>query len=347
MKNKDKHITPLETTVRKAMEILDGLAANAILFLVNTNEQLVGSLTDGDLRRGFIRGLGLDDPLKDFINTNPKHIQQGKYDLSQVLDMRKNHILIFPVLDAQRRIIKVVNLREQKSYLPVDAMIMAGGRGERLKPLTDNTPKPLLKVGDKPIIENNIDRLNTYGVDDVWISLGYLGEQLENHLKEGVEKSMRINYVREKEPLGTAGALGLVDGFNHDDVLLMNSDLLTNLDFEDFYLFHKEQNADITVVCIPYRVNIPYAIMETEQSRVVGFKEKPTMTYFSNGGIYLIKRELLNLIPKNTKFNATDLMENAISEGKKVAAYNFSGYWLDIGKPEDFEQAQTDIKNLK
>ena len=161
MKNKDKHITPLETTVRKAMELLNGLAANAILFLVNTNEQLVGSLTDGDLRRGFIRGLGLDDSLKDFINTNPKHIQQGKYDLSQVLAMRKNHIVIFPVLDAQSQIIKVVNLREQKSYLPVDAMIMAGGRGERLKPLTDNTPKPLLKVGNKPIIENNLASENS------------------------------------------------------------------------------------------------------------------------------------------------------------------------------------------
>lgn len=329
------------------MELLDGLAADAILFLVNTNEQLVGSLTDGDLRRGFIKGFGLDESLKEFINTNPKHIQQGHYALDKIIAMRNNHILIFPVLDAQRRIINVVNLREQKSYLPVDAMIMAGGRGERLKPLTDDTPKPLLKVGDKPIIENNIDRLNAFGVDDIWISLRYLGDQLVDYFQDGREKSMRIKYIREEEALGTAGALGLVDGFIHDDVLLMNSDLLTNLDFEDFYLFHKEQNADISVVCIPYRVNIPYAIMETEQSRVVGFKEKPTMTYFSNGGIYLIKRELLDLIPKKTSFNATDLMENAISEGKKVAAYNFSGYWLDIGKPEDFEQAQIDIKNLK
>ena len=191
------------------MELLDGLAADAILFLVNTNEQLVGSLTDGDLRRGFIKGLGLDESLNKFINTTPKHIQQGHYALDKIIAMRNNHILIFPVLDAQRRIINVVNLREQKSYLPVDAMIMAGGRGERLKPLTDNTPKPLLKVGDKPIIENNIDRLNAYGVDDIWISLRYLGDQLVDYFQDGREKSMRIKYVREEEALGTAGALAL------------------------------------------------------------------------------------------------------------------------------------------
>src|SRR6056300_606571 len=207
------------------MEILDGLAADAILFLVNTEEQLVGSLTDGDLRRGFIKGLGLDESLNKFINTTPKHIQQGHYALDKIIALRNNHILIFPVLDAQRRIINVVNLREQKSYLPVDAMIMAGGRGERLKPLTNDTPKPLLKVGDKPIIEHNIDRLNAYGIDDVWISLRYLGSQIVSHFGSGAQKSMRINYVNENDPLGTAGALALVHNFVHDRILMMNSDL--------------------------------------------------------------------------------------------------------------------------
>jgi hypothetical protein len=148
---------------------LDLLAADAILFLVDTDNKLIGSLTDGDLRRGFIKGLGFDTHLSHFIQPNPKYIQQGQYSLKEIIALREQFLTIFPVLNEQQQVINVVNFRHQKSYLPVDALIMAGGRGERLKPLTDTTPKPLLLVGNKPIIEYNIDRLNTYGIDDVWI----------------------------------------------------------------------------------------------------------------------------------------------------------------------------------
>ena len=259
----------------------------------------------------------------------------------------KKFFTIFPVVDAQMKIINVVNFRHQKSYLPVDALIMAGGRGERLKPLTDNTPKPLLKVGDKPIIEHNIDRLNTYGIDDIWISVRYLGNQLVDYFKDGSEKALRINYVWEENALGTAGALALVDGFIHDHVLMMNSDLLTNIDFEDLFLFFEEHEADLAVACIPYQVNVPYAVMETNGKKVTGFKEKPTYTHYSNAGIYLMKKEVINKVPKNETFNATDLMEKLIQEGKKVVAYPLVGYWLDIGKHEDYQKAQQDIKQLK
>ena len=342
-----KHLAHVDTSIRQALELLDQLASDAIIFLVDDENKLLGSLTDGDLRRGFIKGLGFEDHLSKFIQPNPKFIQQGKYNLKEIIALREKFFTIFPVVDAQMKIINVVNFRHQKSYLPVDALIMAGGRGERLKPLTDNTPKPLLKVGDKPIIEHNIDRLNTYGIDDIWISVRYLGNQLVDYFKDGSEKALRINYVWEENALGTAGALALVDGFIHDHVLMMNSDLLTNIDFEDLFLFFEEQKADLVVACIPYQVNVPYAVMETNGKKVTGFKEKPTYTHYSNAGIYLMKKEVIDNVPQNEVFNATDLMEKLIQDNKNVVAYPLVGYWLDIGKHEDYEKAQQDIKQLK
>jgi dTDP-glucose pyrophosphorylase len=342
-----KHLINKNASIREALQKLDELAPDAILFLVDDHNQLLGSLTDGDLRRGFIKGLGFDDHLSQFIQTKPKYIQQGKYNLKEIISLRERFFSVFPVVNAQMHIIKVVNFRNQKSYLPVDVLIMAGGRGERLKPLTDTTPKPLLKVGEKPIIEHNIDRLNTYGIDDIWISVRYLGQQLVDYFQDGSEKDLRINYVWEENSLGTAGALALVNNFIHDHVLMMNSDLLTNIDFENFYLFFEEQHADFAVACIPYQINIPYAVMETQEKIVTGFKEKPTYTHYSNAGIYLMKREVLKFIPKNQSFNATDLMELLIHNNKKVVAYPLVGYWLDIGKHEDFEKAQVDIKQIK
>ena len=342
-----KHLAHIDTSIRQALEILDKLASDAILFLVDDENKLLGSLTDGDLRRGFIKGLAFEDHLSKFIQPNPKFIQQGKYNLKEIIALRDKFFTIFPVVDAEMKIINVVNFRHQKSYLPVDALIMAGGRGERLKPLTDKTPKPLLKVGDKPIIEHNIDRLNTFGIDDIWISVRYLGEQLVDYFKDGSEKALRINYVWEENALGTAGALALIDDFIHDHVLMMNSDLLTNIDFEDLFLFFEEHEADLAVACIPYQVNVPYAVMETKDKTVTGFKEKPTYTHYSNAGIYLMKKEVIHKVPKNETFNATDLMEKLIQEGKKVVAYPLVGYWLDIGKHEDYQKAQIDINNMK
>jgi len=342
-----KHIAHIDTPVREALKILDELASDAVLFLVDEENQLVGSLTDGDLRRGFIKGLGFEDHLTQFIQPNPKFIQQGKYNLKEIIALRDRFFTVFPVVNAQKQIINVVNFKHQKSYLPVDVLIMAGGRGERLKPLTDTKPKPLLNVGEKPIIEHNIDRLNSYGIDDIWISVRYLGQQLVDYFQDGSDKALRIKYIWEENALGTAGALALVEDFVHDHILLMNSDLLTNIDFEDLYLFFEEQQADFAVACIPYQVNVPYAVMETKDNLVVGLKEKPTYTHYSNAGIYLMKKEVTDFIPQNQPFDAPDLMELLIQNNKKVVAYPLMGYWLDIGKHEDYQKAQLDIKQIK
>ena len=224
---------------------------------------------------------------------------------------------------------------------------MAGGKGQRLLPLTEHTPKPLLKVGSKPIIEHNLDRLALFGIDDIWISINYLGEQIESYFGDGSAKNVHISYVRENKPLGTIGAVSKIQDFKHEFVLITNSDLLTNLDYEHFFLDFLAQSADMAVVTIPYKVNIPYAVLETEEGRVLNFKEKPTYTYYVNGGVYLVKRELFDYLPKNDYFNATDLIDELIRQNKKIYSYPLMGYWLDIGSPDDFERAQRDVTKIK
>lgn len=347
MRNYRDHLILSGASIKSALIQLDLLARDAIMFVVNEQDQLVGSLTDGDVRRGLIKGLSIDQSVDEIIQPNPKFLRKGEADIERVIAYREGSFRILPILDNDDKVVNVINFRETKSYLPVDAVIMAGGRGQRLKPLTDTTPKPLLKVGDKPIMEHNLDRLALYGIDDFWVSVKYLGDQIENHFGDGRDRNVNIQYVWEDVPLGTIGAVSKINNFLHDYVLITNSDVLTNLDYEHFFLDFLKQDADFSVVTIPYHVDIPYAVLETNNGVIHNFKEKPTYTYYSNGGIYLMKKEILKHIPSNSFFNTTDLMELIIKEKYKVVSYPLVGYWLDVGKHEDFEKAQKDIKQIK
>jgi dTDP-glucose pyrophosphorylase/mRNA-degrading endonuclease RelE of RelBE toxin-antitoxin system len=341
------HLILSGSKVKEALLALNELSQDAILFVVDNNDKLIGALTDGDVRRGLLKGFTIDSVINEIIQDNPRYITKGENNLNKIIEYREGDFRIVPIVDENHKVVNVINFRNIKSYLPIDTVIMAGGRGQRLQPLTNTTPKPLLKVGDKAIIEHNLDRLALFGIDDFWISVKYLGEQIENHFGDGKEKNVKIEYVWENEPLGTIGAVSQIKNFEHDFVLVTNSDLLTNIDYEQFFLEFVRQDADLAVLTIPYQVNVPYAVLETHNGNVKSFKEKPTYTYYSNGGIYLLKKEMLEYIPKNTFFNATDLMEKLIKNDLKVISFPFSGYWLDVGKHEDFEKAQIDIKNIK
>lgn len=346
MRHYKEHLILKGTTVLKAMAQLNILARDAILFVVDEHDTLIGSLTDGDVRRGLLKGFSVQDDVEEIIQPNPRFIEKGGYSLEQIIEFRKGHFKIIPVIDGQRRVVNIINLGELLSYLPVDAVIMAGGRGSRLQPMTDTTPKPLLKVGDKTIIKHNLDRLKRFGMDDFWISVRYLGEQIEEQLGNGADQNVSIDYVWEDKPLGTIGAVSKIKNFQHDYVLVTNSDILTTLDYEDFFLDFVSRDADMSVATIPYNVDVPYAVMETENNEVLSFKEKPTYTYYSNGGIYLIKREVLGRIPDDEFYNSTDLMEDLLKNDGKLISYPMRTYWLDIGKPQDFIKAQEDIKHL-
>jgi len=347
MRNFRDHLILSGSTIKQALIQLDVLAKDSILFIIDENDRLLGSLTDGDVRRGLIKGVSIEENVVNIIQSTPRFIKKGETEIEKIIEYREGNYRILPILDQEDRVVNVINFREIRSYLPIDAIIMAGGRGSRLQPLTDSVPKPLLKVGNKAIMEHNVDRLTLYGIDDFWFSVKYLGDQIVDYFKDEKFKNISVDYIWEDEALGTIGAVSKVNNFKHDVVLVTNSDILTNLDYEEFYLDFIKQEADFSVVTIPYKVSIPYAVLETKSNQIKSFKEKPTYTYYSNGGIYLMKKSMLKHLPQNTFYNATDFMEKLIKNGDKIISYPLNGYWLDVGKHEDFEKAQEDIKHIK
>jgi dTDP-glucose pyrophosphorylase len=344
-----KNIILNSSTLREALARLNNLPSkdSLTLFVVDEKNKLLGTLTDGDIRRGLLNGSNLETGVIEIMNNTPKFIRRDLFTIGDIDFFKEKEIDLIPILNTENSVEKIIDLSKKRTVLPVDAVLMAGGEGKRLHPLTIQTPKPLLLIGGSPIIERNIDRLSLYGIDNFHLSIKYLGNQIKDHFKDGTQKDILINYIEEEKPLGTIGSVSLVKNFVHDEILVMNSDLLTNIDFEDFYKTFKNSKADLLVACIPYQVSLPYGVVETENSRVISIKEKPTYTYYSNAGIYLFKKELIELIPNNSFYNATDLIENLINTGKNVLNYPILTYWLDIGKHDDYAKAQEDIKHLK
>jgi NDP-sugar pyrophosphorylase family protein len=242
-------------------------------------------------------------------------------------------------------VVDIVDLVKFKTRLPIDTVLMAGGKGERLRPLTEKTPKPLLPVGGKAIIDHNIDRLISYGIKHINVTVNYLGEQLEDHFKEP-KGDIQVQTIREPKYLGTIGSIRFVKEFYNDTILVMNSDLFTNIDYEDFYLHFIQHDAEMSVAAIPYNVSIPYGILDLDGRIIHGLVEKPKYTYYANAGIYLVRRRALDEIPNDTFFNATDLVERLISENKKVIRYPLNGTWIDIGNPQEYQKACDLVKHL-
>lgn len=343
-----------KTTVKEALNRLNDISDNTpdrplTLLVTDNSGKMMGTLTDGDIRRNLVKNeIIFDKPVSDFMFRDFTFVSNG---LDTYLDIRpffKKGIDLLPVLDDQKNIIRVYNLKVTRAILPVHAVIMAGGDGIRLLPLTANTPKPMLKVGSKPIIERNIDRLTKYGIDNITISLRYLGAKISDYLGDGSSRGVKINYVSEDNPLGTLGGVSMIEKFSHKYILMINSDILTTLDFGLFLEDFIDKQADMSVVTIPYYVKVPYGIMETDTfCNIKGLKEKPQYTYYSNGGIYLFRKEILEKLTPGTRIDVTDFIQTAIDTGKKVISYPFRGYWLDIGSHEEFINAQSAIKILE
>ena len=343
-----------DVLIHKNKNLVEGLQclnelrnlSRLILFVVDDNEKVIGSVTDGDIRRSIIAEQNLQKTLGEIANPDFKRLYQ-KDTYQSFEKYRKSDIKILPILNQEGKMVDLIDLEYTKAQLPLEAVIMAGGRGKRLSPLTDTIPKPMLRLGDKPIIEHNIDRLISFGVKKIYISVKYLGEQIVNYLGDGSQKGITIEYVWEDEPLGTAGALALINNLTTEHILLMNSDLFTNVNFESLYLKLINENADMAVASTEYKVDIPYAVFETREGRVTNFKEKPSFIYHSNAGVYILKRSLISKIEKGKYCDITDVMEQLVTEGGKLVYDPIIGYWIDIGKTVDYEHAQEFIKHLK
>lgn len=318
-----------------------------VLFVTDENYRMIGTLTDGDIRRALIRGVNIEESITKAIHRNFNFLRKGLNDtVVGIHQQRDLKMKLVPILDEDNHIVEIIDLDKYRTKLPIDAVLMAGGKGERLRPLTEKTPKPLIKVGDKCIIDYNIDNLISYGIKNISVTVNYLGEQLEEHFKEERD-GIKIKTVREPQYLGTIGSIKFIETFYNDTILVMNSDLFTNIDYEDFFLHFNQHNADMNVAAVPYVVKVPYGVFNLEGRNIKGVTEKPTISYYANAGIYLIKKELLNLIPDNKFFNATDFMDNLISSGYKVIRYPISGYWIDIGQHDELERAKEIVKHIK
>ncbi len=351
MQQYQKYLISEENTAKQALKQLDiegnGVIA-PVLFVTNAQNIILGSISDGDIRRGLMNDLNIDDSVLKFMNPNFKFFNENNFTKEQITALKNKNIRFVPLIDAQKKLIKILDLLNNRANIPATAIIMAGGKGERLLPLTASVPKPMLKVGERPIIEYNIEQLLRYGIKNIYISINYLGSQIVDHLGDGSNFGAKITYIYENEPLGTIGAVSKIEALENDYILLMNSDLLTNIEFDILYETLLKTDAELVVAAIPYNVQIPYAVMEiTEENIVQQFKEKPKYTYYSNAGIYFFKKNCIDYIPKNKKFDATDLMAVLMERNLKIVSEPINNYWLDIGRIEDFNKAQEDIKHLK
>lgn len=345
MKN---HYISKEKTLIEALTTINSLVPDPlVLFVVDENNRMVGTLTDGDSRRALIAGASVNDKIEKVMhrNFNYMHVEEIG-DVKEIKHQKEMKMKLVPVLDADMHIVDIINLEKYSTRLPIDAVLMAGGKGERLRPLTEKTPKPLLPVGGKAIIDHNIDRLIANGVKHINVTVNYLGEQLEEHFSEP-RGEVKVHTVREPKFLGTIGSIKFVKEFHNDTVLVMNSDLFTNINYEDFFLHFKEHDAEMSVAAVPYTVSVPYGIFDLDGREIQGLIEKPTYNYYANAGIYLIKRRALDEIPDDTFFNATDLIEKLIAEGKKVIRFPLNGTWIDIGNPQEYQKANELVKHLK
>ncbi len=339
-------------TIREALACLDkiGVIGNTLFIVNRESGQLISTLTDGDIRRGLLKNLDVNSLAVEASNRRFRSILNGKKwnHIDTIKDLKSFGVRLAPLVDENQKLLRIIDITAYKGYAPIDVFIMAGGKGVRLMPLTKNCPKPMLKIGDKPIIEHNIDRLISFGINNFTISINYLGHLIEDYFEDGSKKDVNINYVREKVPLGTIGSISLSQDFINDYILVMNSDLLTDINFLDFFETFRNTGADLSVATMPYYVDVPYAVLEIDdKNNVLGLKEKPKYTYYSNAGIYIMKKSVLKFIPFNKFYNATDLIEDIVKNQGIVNSFPILSYWLDVGKMPDYIKAQEDIKHLK
>ncbi|MDE6549322.1 MAG: nucleotidyltransferase family protein [Muribaculaceae bacterium] len=336
-----RHTVSGDATIRETLTALNELSGDSMtLFAIDKDGKLIGSVTDGDIRRALIDGHTTEDRARDiafrkFIFLTSDASPEERY--KTVARARERLINLLPVT-TDGILTDILDLRKIKSAIPASAVLMAGGRGERLRPLTLDTPKPLLKVGGKPIIDYNIESLQRYGVKDIYVTVNYLKEQIIDHFNNQKWQGS-VRCIEEPCRLGTLGSVALIDSLSQDHVIVMNSDLLTNIDFEQLWQHHVDSGAVLTMATVPYTVSVPFAILKTDGDRVTGLEEKPTFNHFANAGVYIIDRKVLSEIKRGEYLDAPDFVESLIARGLKVSHFAIEGTWIDIGSPDDFRYA--------
>lgn len=334
--------------IRDALQLIDSESLR-IALVVDDKFNLLGVVTDGDIRRGLLKNLSISSPVNMVMNTKPLTAKLGTARKELVKFMESEQLLAIPLMDGD----KVAGLETlqrvgQHSKYQNPVFIMAGGFGTRLRPLTDNCPKPMLRVGDKPILEIVLNSFVNAGFVNFYISTHYLPEMIRDYFGDGSKWSVKISYVHEEEPLGTGGALGLLPSDTPElPLILINGDVLTNVDFERVLEFHNKNDAAATMCVRDYEYQVPFGVIQGEGNKIISMVEKPVQRFFVNAGIYVVSPKIRSFVQQNFRIDMPTLLEQSILQQQNILMFPIHEYWLDIGRIEDYNRAQTDVMNLE
>lgn len=333
------------TTIIETMKLIDRTASQ-IAIVTDENLKLLGTVTDGDIRRGILKGVSLEGKVSEIMNTSPitVKLEVSKYEIKKVFQQKK--LRQIPVINKNGQVIDVLFSDLFFENLSYDnwVIIMAGGLGTRLRPLTEHVPKPMLTVGTKPILESILENFIDYGFHQFYFSVNYKKEMIKEYFGNGLDWGVSIEYLDEQQRLGTAGALSLFDTRPIRPIIVINGDILTKVNFQQLLEFHENNHSMATMCVREYYYQIPYGVVRTEGMLLKSIEEKPTEKYFVNAGIYVLNPEVIDLIPKNTFYDMPSLFNVLIKQNQKVTVFPIREYWIDIGRISDFEKANIDFK---
>lgn len=333
-----------ENTVRDALAKLVKNGRQIIL-VVDENGRLIGTVTDGDIRRGLLRDVSLDSELSAIVNRKPTTVLAGTSRESCFRTMRDRGLRHLPIVGDDGVLVGVELLSTilQEVRYTNTVVLFAGGRGDRLMPLTKNTPKPMLPVGGRPLLEIIIDSFARQGFENFIISVNYLSNVIEEYFGDGARFGVSITYLRETSALGTAGSLSLLTELPSEPIIVMNSDIVTGVDFRSILAFHDELGADATICVRKYDFQIPFGVVEADRTKLVRISEKPLQRLLVNGGIYVLNPSILSMLEYHCRIDMPELLERASSQGKEIGVFPIQEYWMDVGRISDLEQASSDI----
>ncbi len=348
MENRMMPSVSASTSIRTALRTInEGRAGIAVV--VDDNSRVLATISDGDVRRGLLAGAALEDPVSTLMHADPATVPATADEESVLRALREHGVSAVPLVDAENRLVAVRHLRDfnVRGSGFAAAVVMAGGEGKRLRPLTEETPKPLVPVAGRPIIEYTMEKLARSGVSKVHVSVNYMADKIQDHLGDGSAFGTDIDYLIEREKLGTAGALRLLPEQTDGPILVMNADILSGVDVDGMVAQHTASASAITVGVVDYRMQIPYGVIQTENENVTGILEKPTHRVHINAGIYAVDPQVLSLIPADTHYDMTDLIADALAAGRRVQPFLIHEHWLDIGSPDDLNQAHDLVASLR
>ena len=347
MKDWQRVSVPPSATVKQAIGVIDSGSVQ-IALVVDASGRLCGTVTDGDVRRALLSGVPLEAQVGKVMHTAFASVAEGMDEQRILADMRRRQIRHMPVVDSEGKLTELLFLDEMlaMSGRPNKVVIMAGGLGTRLHPLTEDRPKPMLDIGGRPLLQTIIENFREQGFRHFYISINYLGEQIQDHFKDGSAWDCDIRYLQESQPLGTAGALSLLPIRPEQPMLVMNGDVLTRVDFKQLLEFHSATKSAATVCLRKYDVEVPYGVASLERHKVVELQEKPVQTLFVNAGIYVVEPRVLGKLEHGQYMDMPDLLRRVMADGEEIAGFPIHEYWLDVGRHEEYRRAVDEFDSV-